>query len=79
MQKLQNINLKQNIMKKLILSLLLAPFLLFGQGPSFTITDNEGNYLFDIRTQKTKTQATINGGKAERENAYLPMEYATLI
>ena len=43
------------------------------------ITDNEGNYLFDIRTQKTKTQATINGGVAERENAYLPMEYATLI
>ena len=30
-------------MKKLILSLLLAPFLSFSQGPSFNITDNNGN------------------------------------
>ena len=30
-------------MKKLILSLLLAPLLAFSQGPSFTITDYEGN------------------------------------
>ncbi len=30
-------------MKKLILTLLLAPFLVFSQGPSFTITDYEGN------------------------------------
>ena len=30
-------------MKRIILTLLLAPFLAFSQGPSFTVTDNNGN------------------------------------
>ena len=37
------------------------------------ITDREGNYKFDFRVEKTITQATINGGQIERENAYLPI------
>ena len=40
------------------------------------ITDREGNYKFEFRVEKTITQATINGGKAERENAYLPIDKA---
>ena len=43
------------------------------------ITDKEGNYLFDFKVDETITQATINGGQAKRENAYLPMEYSTAI
>ena len=37
------------------------------------ITNKEGDYKFEFRVEKTITQATINGGKAERENAYLPI------
>ena len=40
------------------------------------ITDSQGNYKFELRVEKTITQATINGGKAERENAYLPIDKA---
>ena len=40
------------------------------------ITDREGNYKFDFRVEKTITQATINGGQIERENAYLPIDKA---
>ena len=40
------------------------------------ITDSQGNYKFEFRVEKTITQATINGGKAERENAYLPIDKA---
>ena len=40
------------------------------------ITDREGNYKFEFKVEKTITQATINGGKAERENAYLPIDKA---
>ena len=43
------------------------------------ITDKEGNYLFDFKVDETITQATINGGQAKRENAYLPMKYASTI
>ena len=43
------------------------------------ITDKEGNYLFDFKVDETITQATINGGQAKRENAYLPMEHSTAI
>ena len=46
---------------------------------TWTITDNEGNYLFDFKVDKTITQRTINGGKIERENAYLPMKYSTTL
>jgi len=40
------------------------------------ITDIEGNYKFQFKVEKTITQATINGGEAERENAYLPIREA---
>ena len=40
------------------------------------ITDREGNYKFEFRVEKTVTQASINRGKAERENAYLPIDKA---
>ena len=43
------------------------------------ITDNEGNYLFDFKVNKTITQETINGGEIKRENAYLPMEYSSTL
>ena len=43
------------------------------------ITDNEGNYKFDPDIRKTNTQATINGGQAERENAYLPIKHSTIL
>ena len=43
------------------------------------ITDDEGNYLFEPIIKKTKTQATINGGEAERENAFLPLECAKIL
>ena len=40
------------------------------------ITDSEGNYKFEFKVEKTITQATINGGQIERENAYLPIDKA---
>ena len=43
------------------------------------ITDEAGNYLIDIKGDDTITQATINGGQAKRENAYLPMKYSTTL
>ena len=43
------------------------------------ITDKEGNYLFEPIVKNTKTQRSINGGEAMRENAYLPMKYASLV
>lgn len=35
------------------------------------LTDSEGNFVPKIRTEETKTQATINGGTAVRLNAYV--------
>lgn len=43
------------------------------------ITDEEGKYDFDFKVRETETQATINGGKAIRNNAYLPIKFATEI
>ena len=40
------------------------------------ITDGEGNYKFEFKVEKTITQANINGGQAERENAYFPIDKA---
>ena len=45
----------------------------------WNITDNEGNYTFEPTVRKTKTQASINGGQAERENAYLPISEAQIL
>lgn len=43
------------------------------------ITDDAGNYLFDFEVRNTVTQATINGGKAYRDNAFLPRMYSKAI
>lgn len=43
------------------------------------ITDNTGSYLFDFEVKQTRTQRSINGGKAVRENAFLPTKYAMVI
>ena len=43
------------------------------------ITNSEGDYLFKFNVEKTVTQETVNGGTIERENAFLPMAYATKI
>ena len=43
------------------------------------ITDEEGNFKFELDVQKTTTQANINGGLIERENAYLSMQYSTAL
>ncbi len=43
------------------------------------ITDEDGNYLFDFKVDETITQATINGGQAKRENAYLPIKHSTTL
>lgn len=36
------------------------------------VTDGDGQYCFRYETKMSSTQATINGGKTIRENAYLP-------
>lgn len=43
------------------------------------ITDNEGNYLFDFIHHNSKTQATVNGGEANRDNAYLSIKYGIFV
>ena len=43
------------------------------------ITDNEGNYLFNFEHNNSTTQATTNGGKAFRDNAYLPIEFGFFV
>ena len=40
------------------------------------ITDGRGNYIIKYDVRETMTRATINGGKAVRANAYLPMTTA---
>jgi hypothetical protein len=40
------------------------------------ITDEKGKYLFDFEKEKTQTQRTVNGGIANRLNAFLPVKYA---
>lgn len=37
------------------------------------ITDENGNYLFEFPHYRSLTQATVNGGEAYRDNAYLPI------
>lgn len=38
------------------------------------ICDTDGNMLFDYDIKISETQATCNGGKASRQNAYLPLQ-----
>lgn len=37
------------------------------------ICDKEGRFLYDLDVKRTVTQATVNGGVASRENAFIPM------
>jgi len=43
------------------------------------ITDNMGDFNFGFDVRRTSTQRTINGGRALRTNAYLPMDRSTEI
>jgi hypothetical protein len=38
------------------------------------ICDSNGNFTVQMQKEKTKTQATCNGGVAFRENAYLSLD-----
>ena len=40
------------------------------------ITDDKGEWAFDFETRETTTQKCINGGKAVRLNAFLPLATA---
>lgn len=44
-----------------------------------SIWSPENGYETGMRIEKTKTQATINGGSAIRDNAYIDMKLATII
>lgn len=41
------------------------------------LTRRDGTYCFDFEVRETETQATINGGRARRANAFIPLQYAT--
>ena len=43
------------------------------------ITTQEGTYVPEIRYETTTTQATINGGLIQRENAFISMKGATKV
>lgn len=40
------------------------------------ITNSKGEYLFNYKVENSVTKATINGGRAMRVNAYLPINQA---
>lgn len=40
------------------------------------LTDDSGKYLFDFEVKRTRTQASIAGGVAYRQNAFLPLDAA---
>lgn len=42
------------------------------------ITNSVGGFKFDFKSKKEETQATCNGGKANRVNAHLPYKCASL-
>ena len=42
------------------------------------LTDAEGQFLVPYRTERTVTQKTVNGGTAQRLNAYLSMKTAAV-
>jgi hypothetical protein len=44
-----------------------------------TIWHPTGGWAVPIRIQETKTQATINGGIAVRQNAFIDMKTATVL
>ena len=44
-----------------------------------SIVDQHGNYIPNINIATTVTQATINGGKATRTNAFIDMQQAKIL
>jgi hypothetical protein len=43
------------------------------------IADENGNYLFDFPHYNSITQATVNGGEANRDNAFLPITFGKFV
>jgi hypothetical protein len=43
------------------------------------ITDEDGNYVCQIRIEQTETQKTVNGGKAFRTNGFLQMRNSKIL
>lgn len=43
------------------------------------ITNEKGKYLFDFEVRNEQTQRSINGGQADRYNAYLPIDKMNII
>lgn len=44
----------------------------------FPISNHDGELLVEYERARTPTKATVNGGKALRDNAYIPFEYARM-
>lgn len=42
----------------------------------FPITNHDGEVIVEYTIANTETRATVNGGSALRENAYIPFDYA---
>jgi hypothetical protein len=65
--------------RRLAASLTVPYLLIVGLWPEreivwWKIADGAGEFQLTIRREHTPTQATCNGGKARRENAYLPLD-----
>jgi hypothetical protein len=50
-----------------------------GSAIIYHVSDRHGNFVFDFDRRATITQATVNGGTANRVNAFLPFEHATVL
>lgn len=68
LEKLRNLCKIFNVSGFLFVSLLLD-----GKIAVWKICDANGNFCVEMKKEKTKTQATCNGGTAFRENAYLSL------
>jgi len=70
-EKLENL---RNLCKIFNVSgFLFVSLLLDGKIAVWNICDANGNFCVKMKKEKTKTQATCNGGIAFRENAYLSL------
>jgi hypothetical protein len=43
------------------------------------LTNEKGNFIVNVRVEKTHTQQTVNGGRIERVNAYVDMKDCKLL
>ena len=68
LEKLKNLCERFKVPGFLFVSLLVADKIAM-----WKICDNDGEYCVDMGIERTKTQATCNGGVALRENAYLSL------